>query len=173
MLSVQPPILHRLKKEYPFSYITWISDYPELLPVQVDEKIKFSDRTVSWIATRTFDICLNLDKDHEAIAIIERLMCEHKYGFGMDEYGRACALNPMAEQKLLTGIFNDISKQNTKSYPQEIFEIYGYRFEGEKYIIKNTSTRDFRLDQSRQVIGFNTGCGSRWPSRLWPMEYWQ
>ena len=169
------PILHRVKKEFPSSFITWLTDYPELLPKQVDEKIKFSERSVDWISARTFDICFNLDKDREAIAVVEKLKCIKKFGFGMDEYGRACALNTMAEQKLLTGVFNDISKHNTKSYPQEIFEICGYEFEGEKYIIDYQSSRDFgfKKPRSKAIIGFNTGCGSRWPSRLWPIEYWQ
>jgi len=167
------PILHRLKKEYPSSSIAWLTDYPELLPKQVDEKVKYSERSMGWITARTFDLCYNLDKDREAIAIMERLKCKQKYGFGMDEYGKACALNPKAEHKLLTGVFNDMSKQNTKSYPQEIFEICGYDYQGEKYIIDTISKRDFLIDRSNKIIGFNTGCGSRWPSRLWPMEYWR
>ena len=166
------PLLHQLKKIYPSSYITWVTDYPELLPVHVDEKIKFSERTIGWITARTFDLCYNLDKDREAISIMERLLCEQKYGFGMDKYGRACALNQQALPKLLTGVFNDVSKQNKKSYPQETFEMCGFNFQGEKYILENYANRNWGLNHSRRIVGFNTGCGSRWPSRLWPMEYW-
>jgi ADP-heptose:LPS heptosyltransferase len=166
------PILHRLKKDYPLSYITWLTDYPELLPMQADEKIKFSERSGGWITARTFDICYNLDKDREAISIIERLQCKNKFGFGMDEYGKVRAINQRAVPKFLAGVFDDVSRQNKKSYPQEIFEICGFDYQGEKYLLDNVVSRAWGIDHTRRIVGLNTGCGSRWKSRLWPDKNW-
>jgi heptosyltransferase-2 len=91
----------------------------------------------------------------------------------MDIYGKARALNPLADAKLLTGVFNDISMQNKKSYPEEIFEICGFNYQGEKYILDNHLSNDWPLDHSHKIVGLNTGCGARWPSRLWPVEHWK
>ena len=166
------PILRRLKKEYPHASITWLTDFPDLLPSLVDEKIKFSERVVQWLSSRSFDICFSLDKDREAIALAEKVKARKKFGFGMDEYGKARAFNKLAEEKLRTGVFDDVSKRNTRSYPQEIFGICGYEFQGEQYVLDNRSKRDFGLGHRRPIVGLNTGCGARWPSRLWPLEHW-
>ena len=63
---------------------------------------------------------------------------------------------------------------NTKSYPEEIFEICGFKYSGEKYILSNFNQfkEDWDIDKSKLVIGLNTGCGGRWTSRLWADENW-
>ncbi|UCE05611.1 MAG: hypothetical protein JSW07_18735 [bacterium] len=65
-------------------------------------------------------------------------------------------------------------KSNTKSYPQEIFEICGFEFQGEKYLLNNFNENNFHwnIPESRPIIGLNTGCGSRWTSRLRSEQKW-
>jgi heptosyltransferase-2 len=76
----------------------------------------------------------------------------------------------------LTGIFDDVSRANRKSYVEEIFEIAGLRFAGEEYWLdvpaRSASGRGFGLRSPRPRVGLNTGCGGRWVSRLWPEENW-
>ncbi len=167
------PILRRIKREYPDAHITWLTDHVDFLPGLVDEKLKFSERAIVWLSVRQFDLCINLDKDKEAIAVAEIVRSPKKIGFGMDMLGHARALDKNAEEKILTGIFDDVSKRNTKSYLQEIFEICGYHFQGEEYFVENRSDRKWDLKKKgRPLIGFNTGCGARWTSRLWPVTHW-
>ncbi|RJP75774.1 MAG: glycosyltransferase family 9 protein, partial [Candidatus Zixiibacteriota bacterium] len=72
----------------------------------------------------------------------------------------------------LTGVFDDLNRLNTLSYPQEIFEISGLQFQGEKYLVELDDSPPFRLDLPRPLVGLNTGAGARWPSRLWKFEHW-
>ena len=70
-------------------------------------------------------------------------------------------------------MFDDLNKQNTKHYVQEIFDICGFNFNNEEYILEVEPSRvEWNIDKSKKVIGLNTGCGGRWTSRLWPTEYW-
>lgn len=166
------PLLRRLKSEFPASHITWLSDFPELLPATVDRKVRLNERTLTWLRTCEFDIAYVLDKDPEAISLAERVSATVKFGFGMDRWGNAVALNAEAESKILTGVFDDVSQANEKSYPEEIFELCGYEFQGETYELDHERHNEWKLDQPHPLIGLNTGAGGRWPSRLWPEEYW-
>ncbi len=121
-----------------------------------------------------FDWLINLDKDKIAIALTKSIEAERKSGFTMDKFGNAHPISSEAEEhKWLTGIFNDISKQNTKHYVLEIFEICGFEFNNEEYILEvKIDKSKWDIDKSKKVIGLNTGCSGRWTSRLWPNEYW-
>ncbi|GAB6283124.1 MAG: hypothetical protein STSR0008_18800 [Ignavibacterium sp.] len=56
---------------------------------------------------------------------------------------------------------------------QEIFEICGYEFNVEEYILDIPGNdHKFDIAKNKKVIGLNTGCGGQWTSRLWPIEYW-
>jgi heptosyltransferase-2 len=92
----------------------------------------------------------------------------------MDKWGNASPISNEAEEhKWITGIFNDISKQNTKHYVQEIFEICGCDFNDEEYVLEVKDHKsNWEIDKHKKVIGLNTGCGGRWVSRLWPNENW-
>lgn len=166
------PLIRKIKKEMPNSYITWVTYFPDLIPSVVDEPLRLNDAIAPWITSQEFDVIYNLDKDKEAIGLAEQVKSSRKFGFGMDAYGRCRPFNNLAEYKFLTGIFDDLSKANNKSYPEELFEICGYEFCGEKYILDKKITKHWEIEQPRPLIGLNTGCGSRWKSRLWPGEYW-
>jgi heptosyltransferase-2 len=78
----------------------------------------------------------------------------------------------------MTGFFDSLSKENTKSYLEEIFEICHLKFEGEEYLmdIDEKFYQKWQIIRekadSKKVIGLNTGCGARWLTRLWPEENW-
>jgi len=77
-----------------------------------------------------------------------------------------------ARRKWITGLFDDENRKNRKSYPEEMFEICGYEFKGEEYIIELGKGKPWKLPGKKPVIGLNTGCGSRWKTRLWPDACW-
>jgi len=171
------PLLYPLKKNYPDSKIYWLTYFPDIVPVRnlvsVDEVLDFSVKNVSFLESMEFDMLINLDKDNEAISLASRIKSAEKFGFIMKN-GVCYPANKLSEHKFLTGIFDNISIQNKKNYLQEIFEICGYKFNGEKYLLDTDENfdRDFDLDKSKTVIGLNTGCGERWTSRLWKDENW-
>jgi len=143
----------------------------------VNKVYAFDHKAVLALTHQVFDIAINLDKDIEACALLEDVSATEKYGFGLVD-GHIRALNAAAEDKLITGAFDNISKANTKSYLEEIFEICGQTFGGEAYLLDVEDGPAHRWATlkanaaGKRIIGLNTGCGKRWLTRLWPSEYW-
>ena len=167
------PILRKLKEVYPESEIWWITRFPEILPDVVDFKLSFDLENILTLQKTRFDFLFNLDKDREACALADMVEAEVKKGFTLKN-GRCAPFDSDAEHKFMTGIFDDVSKLNRKSYPEEIFEICGFKFNGERYILDNFAGDGYswNFDKSKKIVGLNTGCGDRWVSRLWPDKYW-
>jgi len=118
-----------------------------------------------------FDLLINLDKDKEACALSANISAVIKKGFTLKN-GKCVPVNSQAEHKYMTGVFDDLSKLNTKNYQQEIFEICGYTFNKEEYIMPEISNYQWKLPKNKKIIGLNTGCGGRWTSRLWDDKNW-
>lgn len=168
------PLLRRLRVEYPQARITWLTHTPAILPrEEVDEILKFDLAAVLYLQQTSFDILYNLDKDKEACALYNSIWAHVKYGYCL-ENGMAFPANDLANHKYLTGIFDDLSLANKKSYVAEIFDICGWEFQGEEYIFDNHQDKGFQwdLNRSKPLIGLNTGCGDRWTTRLWSEEKW-
>ncbi|NTW50205.1 MAG: glycosyltransferase family 9 protein [Chlorobiales bacterium] len=168
------PLLSAIRTAYPNSFIYWITHSVDILPGAVDVKMDFSSSNILALQETHFDLAFNLDKDREACALLNRVSATQKKGFTLKD-GKPAPIDKDAEHKFYTGVFDDVSKANTKSYPEEIFEVAGFKFSGEPYELENPEARKtiWPIDRKKKVVGLNTGCGSRWPSRLWPDDYWQ
>lgn len=165
------PLLTKLRTIYPDARIWWLTHTHEILPSHVDVKMLFDLRSIITLLSISFDLVLNLDKDREACSLTDRLEARVKKGFILCN-GVCAPIDQDAKHKFITGIFDDLSKSNVKSYLEEIFEICGYTWSGEEYILDAPDKQDFHLDHSKQIIGLNTGCGDRWTSRLWNDNNW-
>ncbi|HTY36178.1 MAG TPA: glycosyltransferase family 9 protein [Bacteroidota bacterium] len=167
------PLLHKLKAEYPSAKIWWLTLTPEILPSLVDEPLGFSLKNIIALQSIRFDILYNLDKDREACALSEQIQSATKRGFRLDR-GIIAPVDAAAESKYQTGVFDDVSQANTKSYPEEIFEMCGFRFAGERYILDTPAlpATTWNISKRKKVVGLNTGCGGRWTSRLWADKNW-
>ena len=174
------PLLERLKAEYPGARIWWLTHTPEVLPSQVDIKLKFDIASVISVLAVNFDLVLNLDKDREACAIADRLEASVKKGFTIRN-GICAPVDADAQHKFNTGIFDDVNQKNTRHYVDEIFEVCGFDWRGEEYILEVDTPFDIAGVMAQHglthnpdtpIIGLNTGCGGRWTSRLWAEERW-
>ena len=173
------PLLEKYKKEYGNCHFTWITHSPQVVPEdEVDVIYKWDASSVSVLANQEFDIAVNLDKDKEACILLSLINAREKFGFLWKD-GHINTATDKAEHKLITGLFDHISKKNTKNYLEEIFEICHFEFNGEEYMINlNQNLSDIwqkkleKLAGGKIIIGLNTGCGLRWKTRLWPSEYW-
>lgn len=167
------PLLPYLKKHYPHSKIYWLTNTPAVIPTEVDVILKFNAEGIAFLRSVKFDYAFNLDKDKEACGLFNQIDSKIKKGFVLKE-GIPYPADDDAIHKYFTGIFDDLSLENTKNYPEEIFEICGFKYSGEKYILSNFEQfgRSWQIDKSKKVVGLNTGCGDRWTSRLWADENW-
>ena len=169
------PLISAYKKKYVNPKFTWVTLTPSILPSsEIDEILNLSIETLLYIQNTKFDIAINLDKEKEACAILKQVDSEEKYGFILKD-GETAAVNNLANHKLSTGLFDDLSKANKKSYCEEIFEICGLTFNGEKYLLDNHANLELNwkeINNTKKVIGLNTGCGDRWTTRLWDVTHW-
>lgn len=167
------PLLHKLKELHPRARIWWLTLTPEVVPRIVDVVLPFTPQTLAALQATRFDLLINLDKDREACGLTASLQATVKHGFTMKN-GKAAPADEYAVAKYMTGVFDDLNKENTRSYVEEIFEICGMKFAGEKYILDSFGDRGYtwKLPKKKKIVGLNTGCGGRWTSRLWPEKYW-
>lgn len=173
------PLLSKFKIMYPGSYITWVTNSPDILPSDlIGQILPFNISSVLIVQGCEFDIAVNLDKDKEACLLLKNVTAKEKFGYSW-ENNHLTGLNKAAEDKILTGLFDNISKQNKKSYQQEIFEICGMKFNHEPNILNVNPGYNEKWDiirekaSGKKIIGLNTGCGLRWPTRLWRPENWE
>ena len=165
------PLLHKLKEVDPSAEIWWLTLAPDILPNGIDVVLPFTPQSFATLSATNFDILYCLDKDKEACALSVTLNAKVKKGFTL-ENGKCVPVDGLGKHKYLTGVFDDVSKANTKSYQQEIFEICGFEFSGEKYIMPEFEEHEWNLPRGKKIVGLNTGCGGRWTSRLWANEKW-
>jgi heptosyltransferase-2 len=167
------PLVHRLRALHPHARIWWLTLFPDVVPSLVDVVLPFTPQTLATLRAVRFDSVLNLDKDREACGLTASLDAAVKKGFTLRD-GKPAPIDADAVPKFMTGVFDDLNKANTKSYVEEIFEICGLRFNGERYILDNFAHEGYRwkLPQRKTIVGLNTGCGGRWTSRLWAEKNW-
>jgi ADP-heptose:LPS heptosyltransferase len=172
------PLVVKYRELYPNCHITWLTHSPDVVPSShVNTIYKFDFASVYAIQNMTFDIAINLDKEPEACCLLKDVKAAEKYGFIWQDHHIDVATSE-AEHKLITGLFDNISKENKKHYLDEIFEICHQEFQDEPYLldIDPSLTEKWKIlkvnSSGKPVIGLNTGCGKRWTTRLWPNEYW-
>lgn len=167
------PLLRRLQELHPRARFWWLTLTPEVVPASVDVILPFTPQSIASLQAVHFDIIYNLDKDREASGLTTTLSAGLKKGFIL-KAGKPAPADKDAAAKFMTGLFDDLNKENTRSYPQEIFDIAGLTFAGERYILDSFSKDGYvwKLPHKKRLVGLNTGCGGRWTSRLWPEKYW-
>lgn len=167
------PLLRKIRAEHTRAEIWWLTENPDILPDMVDRKLAFSLSSVLQIEATRFDFVINLDKDPAACALASRINCAKQRGFTLRD-GKPFPADEGAAHKFITGISDAASKANRKSYLTEIFEICGWPFSGETYVLP--AAEQLALPQlntlPRPLIGLNTGCGERWESRKLPERVW-
>jgi heptosyltransferase-2 len=168
------PLLHRIKRDHPKARIWWLTQSPDLVPKShVDRILPWNSESLRTIDALQFALLINLDKDKHACALVAKTSATKKQGFTLGKFGESLPFNAQARDKFITGIFDDVSIANHKSYPEELFEICDYTFNGEEYILDHPIEAEFpTLDTSRPIVGMNTGAGARWTSRLWSIDQW-
>lgn len=173
------PLILKYKELYPNAHFTWLTLSPDVLPsAEIHEILKPDAFSLFTLLERNFDIAINLDKEEEACRLLSKVEAKEKFGYTWND-GHIAAATKAAEHKLMTGFFDEISKKNTKSYLQEIFDICHLPFNGENYLIRKDESLiekwkiHFKeLAGNKTIVGLNTGCGPRWNTRLWTDEYW-
>ena len=167
------PLLRRLRQLHPDAEITWVTTFPDFVPARwVNRLLKHSWETALRLQAEEFDLLLSLDKDYDVCALAGLIRAQEKRGFGLNRLGKIVPLDPRAERKWLTGVWDDLMLANTRHYPAEIFEICGYEWAGETYILEGVAAPP-RPATAKRVVGLNTGASDVWTTRIWPEDFWR
>jgi heptosyltransferase-2 len=168
------PLVGTYKSMFPDCKITWLTHTPAILPAgKIDEILKFDYASALYLENAEFDIAINLDKEKEASALLLKVKANEKYGYILKD-NVSQPVNTLAHHKYHTGLFDDVSKANTLNYCQEIYAMCNLEYKGEPYQLDNHADKGYtwnQIDTSKKIVGLNTGCGDRWTTRLWPLQY--
>ena len=166
------PLLRKIKTEYPNSRIFWLTEYPEIVPKNDVFKIyNFTQREIELIKDVEFDILYSLDKHEEIGALANMIKAKIKKGFSQKE-GVIVPFDKDAEHKWITGIYDDEMKKNKKHYLEEIFEICGFKFNNEKYLLHKYDVPEVDLNKNKKVVALNTSFGDHWKPRNYSEDRW-
>lgn len=145
--------------------VTWITEEASLPLLKSNPFIKtivpFFE--VSDIKDLAFDELYNFDEDEKACLLATNIRAEKKKGYGFKDGGYfpfdsdsryAYELSKNDELKF---------KLNKKAYQQVIFEMAGFQWEGEDYILGYKPKNNIQYE-----VGINYLAGEKFPNKAWP-----
>lgn len=179
-------ILDAIKKKYPSSHITWITDKPGnqlLSPHPLIDKVITSDHeNLLSIESLEFDISFVIDKSLKAMGILKKINTECIYGFKCDpRSGAIIPANEAAIELWSLGLSNNkkffINKKSEVQLLIESLELGPYKYnEYSVYLSSEEINKSKKLKLSwapnnELIIGFNTGCSNVIPYKKLTTEF--
>ena len=178
-------ILSPLKAKYPDSYILWCTKENAKTLFRenkfVDEVISVEEDAQFRLGAEKFDIVINLDSSKISSAIAALANGKEKKGFVLDEKGSVIPQSPEADYWLQMSAFDEVKKENKKSYQQIIYDVTGLKSEIAAPILiapeeiselkKNKFIED-GFNPGLKTVGLNVGVGTKWPNKGWPENNW-
>ncbi|MDR4509397.1 MAG: glycosyltransferase family 9 protein [Candidatus Brocadiaceae bacterium] len=178
------PILPVLKKKYPHSSITWITDESSLPVLEenpyIDRLITANYENALRLQVEKFDLLVCLDKDTVASSLASIVKADEKLGFALSEKGLLYPLNKEAEHLFRLGISDDLKfRKNEKTYQQLIFDAIGLTEKYGEYTIHlpdkyvsygSQLMKQWGIDNGKIIIGLNTGAGKRFATKRWEID---
>lgn len=174
-------VLPYLRQRYPDAHITWVSKPNGCRMLSghemIDRLLPFDAITAMTLNQEAFDLVINLDKEPGPCAVAMSLKAKKKLGIGLSEHGTPVPLNQEAHAYFHLGLSDELKfHQNTKSYPQLIYEALGWPYEGQRYrLALEQSSRDrmrFHLAargwrHNQPTLGINVGAGHVFANKMW------
>ncbi len=172
-------ILEPLKRKYPESHVTWVTDANALplisLNPYIDRAVAFGFEGTLTLLAQGFDVAICLDKEPRAGALMNLIKAERKLGFGLSEWGTTEPVSAGAGYDLDLGLSDDRKfNENKKTYPEIFCEIAEVDFAGEPYVLvlpdesieyANRFVRE--LDVGTPLVGLNVGAGRVFANKAW------
>jgi ADP-heptose:LPS heptosyltransferase len=183
------PILPSLKKAYPNSKITWVTQ-KECRPLlanltEIDEIWDTDANLTLRLMAQEFDLMINFDKDTPAAQAATIARAKIKRGFGLSNHGAMIALNPASEYSLRMGLDDVLKfKINQKTYQEIIHEMaelepaqspapYQVRLTdaekkfGEDWMQSQLNDLGTSGEKTPFIMGINPGCGKVFATKKW------
>ena len=176
-------LLPALADAHPGSAITWITRR-ESRPLlernpYITEVLDYGEEALAQVSVRCFDRVINLDAGKTSAVLATMANANRKDGFVLSPQGYVQATNDPARRWLEMGVFDDLKRENTRTYQDLMLEIIGLSGAPHRYVFELSDDERMRgrvhlqqlgVDLSRPLIGLNTGAGRRWQLKQWRAE---
>ncbi len=179
-------ILPALKRKYPKSHITWVTQRPAealLKPNHLIDRVltTTADDLLSLRALE-FDLALVLDKSLKASGVLSLTKAREVRGFRADpKTGAILPVNEEAKELWDLGLSDSLKFDlNQKPETQLLVESLALgKFNRDPYIVElspdeKSKVRDRAIkwrENHSVVVGFNTGCSGVIPYKKWTVEF--
>lgn len=180
--SILPP----LKNKYPKSHITWctrkVSGDIFIDNPYVNELIFVEEDAYFRIKAEQFDLVINLDTSKFSSSIASTATGTTKQGFILNPKSFVEPTSQAANEWLLMSAFDDVKKENKKSYQKLMYDILELDYEVALPVINlpgaakkkiSSLAGNWGLNKNVYTIGLNIGVGTKWPSKGWPINRWK
>ncbi|UXR64023.1 glycosyltransferase family 9 protein [Bdellovibrio bacteriovorus] len=181
-------LLRAMKRKYPSSMITWVTDAPahHLLKNHpaIDRVLTTSEADLLQLSTLEFEVGFVIDKSLKACGVVKRTTVDQLFGFKVQ--GRNGAIVPATEAATeLWELGLDDQKKffiNQKPETQlmiEALELGPYRRDeywlplsaAETQIADHRRSEWLKQQGKEIIIGLNTGCSHVIAAKKWTVEY--
>lgn len=178
-------LLKAIKRKFPNSHITWVTDKPSHVLLQnhpmIDRVLTSSQEDLLVLANLEFDFTFCIDKSLKATAISKIPKVEHQYGFTSLKNGAIVPATPAAEELWQLGL-DDEQKffVNTKPETQLMIEALELgTFQRDDYFLHLNTAEQLEAQQrntlwsnsgEKIIIGINTGCSAVIPYKKLSVE---
>jgi heptosyltransferase-2 len=172
-------ILEPLKRKYPESHVTWVTDANALpliaLNPYIDRAVPLGFEAALTLLAQRFDVVICLDKEPRAGALMNLIKADRKLGFGLSEWGTIEPVSAGAQYDFQLGLSDDRKfNENRKGYPEIFCQIADVDYAGEPYVLvlpdqsieyANRFVRE--LGPETPLVGLNVGAGRVFANKAW------
>ena len=178
-------ILPAIKRKYPKSTITWITEKRTAPLLQYNPLV---DRIFTWepenwliLQQMTFDVVMNVDKSRRSGSLAMSVKARLKLGFGMNADGQIIPLTRDAQANYRMGLDDDLKFHKNRKTVQELqCEQFRLAYKRDEYILHLTEEEQAFCGQYAAehisasagdvIVGFNTGCSELYPNKKMTIE---
>jgi len=178
-------ILPAIKRKYPESTITWITEKRTAALLQYNPLV---DRIFTWepenwliLQQMKFDVVMNVDKSRRSGSLAMSVRAKTKLGFGMNPDGQIIPFTKDAFANYRLGLDDDLKfRENRKTVPELQCEQFRLTYRRDEYILplseeEQEFCRQYAADHGLAgpgdvIVGFNTGCSELYPNKKMTIE---
>jgi heptosyltransferase-2 len=176
-------LLPTIQNRYDRPHITWVT-LAESVPLfghhpLVDAVMACGSETLARLQVERFDLLINPEASKESAALATVARAVEKRGFGLSDRGAVFAFNQGAADMFPLGLFDDLKKDNRRSYEQLVCRLaeIPYRrvrpqlqLSAQEIAAAKDSLLKAGIVEKRPVVMLNTGGGGRWRYKRWTAD---
>jgi len=173
-------LLPALAAANPGLRLTWITR-AESAPLlannpYVAETVCYGPEAMVVLGSEQFDQVINLDAGKLSAGLATMAQTQNRTGYVIGAGGHVTPTNSAARKWLELGVFDDLKRENQRTYQSWMAEIIGVPDDSEGYVLElsdeehDAGRANFErlgISFDAPVVGLNTGAGGRWPLKQW------